>query len=1428
MLTPADTFMKLLHIGNDRELSDRLANALKKAAQDVTVDWVGRAADATRRISDRPDVGAVIIEDAVQHQGGAGLVRDVRGLGFTEPIVVVATTGAAPPLAALKAGADDYVVQGPSMLPDLVSMVIRWRHRASGLTARRPLRCLYLGDAALARDCFREGPHAAEIVVPGPESAGNLNPVPVDAPGPGQRLPFDVVLAEHGRPGVDVFAILKDVAARRLQVPVVFIVEWDEELIVPALRMGAVDYALKTRESLRALSFRIDRARSGSVLLKEFSALLDEQAGLRASLQDTTTARAALEAKLSNAEEAIRSASARESDLAAAAAELQAQQAEVHAALARTIEARDAIARQLEDATSALDDAQQARATEAAATDLLARREAELVAKLDAESAARNTLWQELNESERRASDERQAAALEHSKQREAFDAQLLEEFAARDAIERRLTEASAAIEEASRARIADAAAAAERLSHREEELSAAIAGAEAAREVLERRLDAAEAAAHEAAERAKEDREALLNAAAQRQSEAETRLVREAASRKAVEDRLRDAEDVIRTAAEQLAALTDAVAELKEQRAKLVNELALVQTARRQLEEDLRDAEQRASADREAWALAASAREVDFEARLAKDAAVRHALEQTVSETEEAFRQAIERSATERASLEQQLHDVSLALDETREARASEGAEAAERLAKRESELTRAIGDLTAKRTALEAQLTALETAFRQTEQQAADDRQAAEHEASNRKAEFEKRQRRDAAARQTLEENVASLDAMLNDAAERHAADVEKAASQAADHQKQLEARAAELSSTRATLQQEVDDVSAALEYERLARARDVADAADRLSRCETELTATIEHMTSLLKVAERRLAETEMALQQRIREASDERLAAVEEALRRQTEFETQLAQEQDRREAGERAAAAADDALRQAVERHSAEIAVEVTRFAAYRAESEAKLSETTAARDTLAQQLNDVARELDETKQSWALDTTAAAERLTKSEGELTATLAKATALREAAESLVAERDAQLRALVISHAAAQEALQTGAANRIANLRRQLDETLVTHRTEFERLPSNLLRCSRDGAIEQVNEAMAAMLGYRGVREAEGVDFVSDVFETPDEWRALLDRCTNADSTQTCETTLKRKDGARVAVRLLAVRNTVGQIDVVAEDLTGYRQLEENLRRSQRMEAVGRLASEVAATCDTLLRDVSQDTQAWLASVGDDSRARQRGELLLHDVTRAAGFLRQLDVYGRKEAKSLEPVDLSRAVRNLSSVLKRVAGSDVELVLPKRSSSLNVDVEQDRVERIFVTVAAYARARMPFGGRVTFEYGDVMVGKDAAVEHPEVRPGPHVLITVTAVRYASWADASRTLPRLSLVKSEPESTGDDQLGVDLSAIQTLIRGCGGQLWLAAEPPGDMVLKIHLPRVLSDHAAVPSRTIPRQMRRWLYASR
>jgi PAS domain-containing protein len=462
------------------------------------------------------------------------------------------------------------------------------------------------------------------------------------------------------------------------------------------------------------------------------------------------------------------------------------------------------------------------------------------------------------------------------------------------------------------------------------------------------------------------------------------------------------------------------------------------------------------------------------------------------------------------------------------------------------------------------------------------------------------------------------------------------------------------------------------------------------------------------------------------------------------------------------------------------------------------QSEAKLAETAGVRDTLA-------RSLDEAKEAWASEVSAAAQRLAARETELTGELARAAAVREALEARVAERDAQLKEQAANHRNSQDALQARTSNHIVQLRRELDDTIVVNRSQFEHAPVSLLRCSRSGGIEQVSQVMATTLGYRTPQEAQAVNFAITVFESPNDWQSFIGRCVETGA-ESLETIWRRKNGTRFVVRLRAVSHASGHIDVAAEDLTNYRELEEKLRRSERMEAVGRLASEVAATCDNLLRDVRQDGQTWLAAMSDDSPMRQQGELLLDDVTRAASFLRQLDVYSKTHAESSEPADLVRVLRNLTPVLKRVAGDDIEFVLPKSPSELTVDVEKETIERILVNVAA-----------------KTTVDSQSVASHPNVRPGPHVLITATAVRYAVWSDASRTLPRPLPANKESEAASD-RPGVDLGAMQALIQGCGGRLWLTAEPPGDMVLKIHLPRSTPSHAAVERRP----MRRWLHAGR
>jgi len=1523
MLTPAAACTKLLHVGNDRELAYRLAGALQRARQDIVVASVGRLSDAKRWVSDNPDFGALIVEDHVQSQSCAGFIGEVRGLGLTGPVVAVSVKGAEPPLAALRAGADDYVVNGQSLVPDLAGAVVRSLHRAKTLTAKRPLRCLYLGDSALARESFQDAPHAIQIVESDRQSTDSANPIPVDAPAPGQKFPFDVVLAEHGRASVDIFAILKDLTVRRLQVPVIFVVEWDEALIVPALKLGAIDYVLKTKAAFEALSVRIHRLRSGSILAREFDDLLRQQAELRSSLDDATTARAALEVQLADAETTVQATAEQHAAVVRTAEELQQQQTQYQTELARTTEARDALAAQLEETTSALEQVRQKQTSDAAAAERLARREAELAAQLDEETTARHALQQQLIESEQRASDERKAAAQESSQLRARLEERLAEEFAGREAAQRQLKDLATVLEQSRRARAADAAAAAEQLSQREHELSEAIAETAGVRDVLEQRIKAAEAALHAAVERATEDREALLHDAERRQTELQERLDREATLRGSLEVKLRAADA--------------AIAETTSARNALNGRLAEVQAA-------LQHTEQRAVAERDALVAAGSKREADFEARLADAAAVRHALEQKVAAAEETLRDTVERHASEmesaserlvaeretlvaaaskrefdfetrladaaavRSALEQKVAVTEATLRETIDRHASEMASASKRLTRRERELTSEIADVTTQLAAVEHSLAASEAALQQAERRAADERDTAAHAASRQKTEFESRLERAAGAHRALEQKLAASEATLRDAAERHTRQIAQSETQLAEmamsrelFQQQLndvstaleqalqtrkleaaeaaerlrrresdltsaltayraesDAKFAEAAQIRGTLERQLKDTSLELDDTKKAWAVDVAAAADRLTRREAELTAAFTayradcdtkfaESAQIRNTLERQLKDRSLALDEMKKARALDASAATNRLIKLEAELTSALAAYRAdcdvkfaeaaqirgtlERQLKDTSLALAETKEARAIDASAAAERLRLregeltSALAGYRAECDAKFAEAAQIRDTLERQLKDTSLVLDDTKKAWAVDASAAADQLTKRETELTAYRAESEARLAEAANTRRTLEQQLKDAMQSLGEmmrAGQALEARVSERDAQLKDQAD----LHRQQFDCLPSSMLRCSRDGAVEQVNDAMAAMLGHRAPHKAKAVDFATAVFESPDDWRWLIERCVESGKTESLDTLWKRKDGVRIPVRLRAVPSPLGHIDVVAENLTPYRDLEEKLRRSERMEAVGRLASEVASTCDKMLQDAGRDGYAWLSTVGD-SPMRQQGEAFLNDITRAASFLRQLDVYSRTQSTSAGPVDLNRVVRNLMSVLRRVAGDDIEFVLPKHSSPVRVDVELDRVERILVNVAAYGRERMPFGGQLKFEFASVTVGRESVVKHPDLRPGPHVLVTVTAVRYAVWSDASRTLPRLSHAPTAAESA-PDRVGVDLSAIQGLIRGCGGRLWLAAEPPGDMVLQIHLPQSTAAGAGVLRTSMTRPMQRWLHPGR
>ncbi|HEY7284418.1 MAG TPA: PAS domain S-box protein [Vicinamibacterales bacterium] len=846
--------------------------------------------------------------------------------------------------------------------------------------------------------------------------------------------------------------------------------------------------------------------------------------------------------------------------------------------------------------------------------------------------------------------------------------------------------------------------------------------------------------------------------------------------------------------------------AELGEAAAKL----RTVEQRRADLEQTFNDLVLRAARDKFASMHEAAARQSDFETALAEHVARHDALDRDLAAVREELAQADAArheaeaqyaSAVTQAELAEQRHAADMtaagvALEQARNEHAADAAAAAERAASLEAELDdlRAAGQRAAAERVVAEQLTfQRESAFafaiaqeiaarRDVEYElATSSEKLVESESARRGAEerhsaeissaaailneertgFLARLAQASAAHTDLEQTMASLE-------QHHSSSMEAAAAELAARQRRYEAHLAEETAAREAVDRQLRETKAMLAEAQRDSESNTAAAAERLAGRDAELAEASAARLAL----EQRLVETEAALGHTRDVAVADREAAANHAARQQADFDAQIARELD---------------ARASVERDLVEM-----RAAGH--EQFQNLSRL------LAQVRTDSARELERLTNDHQREVVRMESLVAQRDGQLEDQRRELRASLAAQGQQVEALNGELQTLtqeLIATRNQRDALQLE-AHRAVELARQLTTSRAQLRRQFEQNPVGVLRCNHDGKLLDANHALITVLGYRSVDELRALDFPATVFDSADDFRWVIQRCQNGPR-QLADCVLKKKDGGRLNMRLHAAPVSADAIEIVAEDVTSLHAAEERLREAHRMEAVGRLASEVADTCDSLLQNVSRSGEEFLAALGGDAPLRQQGETIFNDVTRATSFLRQLSAYGQKQARALSPVDVNRVLRDLEPVLKRVAGDDIELVLPRKASALNVDVEAERVERVLVNVAAYGRARMPSGGRLIVELARVAVDRNFVTKHPNVRQGGHALIRITEVKRAN-----RTLWPIGLrdVMPAASAAAPERPGVDLGPLQTLIGDCGGHLWMNAEPGGDMEVKIRLP--------------------------
>jgi PAS domain S-box-containing protein len=306
-------------------------------------------------------------------------------------------------------------------------------------------------------------------------------------------------------------------------------------------------------------------------------------------------------------------------------------------------------------------------------------------------------------------------------------------------------------------------------------------------------------------------------------------------------------------------------------------------------------------------------------------------------------------------------------------------------------------------------------------------------------------------------------------------------------------------------------------------------------------------------------------------------------------------------------------------------------------------------------------------------------------------------------------------------------------------------------------------------------------------------------------------AFFDRSLRGEETS-AEFRIRRSDGATrwIWARAFPVRENSGPVQRVTGislDITDRRNLDEQLRQAQKMEAVGRLAGGVAHDFNNLLGVIMGYSEATLRTLGPEHRSRANIEEVLRATERAAGVTRQLLMFSRKQVTAPRVLDLNAIVRDLEKILRRLIGEDLELRIACRPSLGRIRADSGEIEQVIMNLAVNARDAMPYGGRLTIETEDVDVSEEGRGE-TDLPPGAYVRLTVTDTGTGIPKDIQANIFEPFFTTKEPGRG----TGLGLSTVYGIVKQWGAHISVRSEAGAGACFRIHFPRV--DAADDPTR--------------
>jgi PAS domain S-box-containing protein len=271
-------------------------------------------------------------------------------------------------------------------------------------------------------------------------------------------------------------------------------------------------------------------------------------------------------------------------------------------------------------------------------------------------------------------------------------------------------------------------------------------------------------------------------------------------------------------------------------------------------------------------------------------------------------------------------------------------------------------------------------------------------------------------------------------------------------------------------------------------------------------------------------------------------------------------------------------------------------------------------------------------------------------------------------------------------------------------------------------------------------------------------------------------------------------------------LVPVRDRQGRIERIvgsARDVTDRDRAEDQLRRAQRMEAIGHLTGGVAHDFNNLLQVIRGNLELIVRDLIDKPAAAQRLKSALYGADRAAQLTRQLLAFARRQPLEPAVVNPGRMMGDLADILRRMLGESISVETRIADDLWNTLADPAQVESALLNLALNARDAMPEGGRLAIDLSNAWLDQDHAMLDSEVEPGEYVLIAVSDTGHGME-------PRIVARVFEPFFTTksvDKGTGLGLSMVYGFVKQSNGHVQIQSEVGQGTTVKIFLPRALQD---------------------